>query len=79
MREDLTPALVEALRTLDAEADSALRGAIDPEQEPDLLSFNWLCDPKNFEGVREVLTVPSSSPNFDNDLRPVKVCMRHRP
>lgn len=71
--EDLTPALAETLRTLDTEADLALRDAIEPEEEPDLLRFNWLCDSNHFKGVREIFTVPSTGPTFDNDIRPVEV------
>ncbi|KAF9818170.1 hypothetical protein SFRURICE_003911 [Spodoptera frugiperda] len=41
------PSLAEALRSIDAEADLALRTVIGPGSDQDLLSFDWRCEQEN--------------------------------
>ncbi|XP_028041778.1 uncharacterized protein LOC114251638 [Bombyx mandarina] len=71
------PSLVEAINSIDAEADLALRTVLDPGPDQDLLSFDWRCDAENFEGVREVFTVPSTGPTFKcAELTPLGVFLK---
>nr|XP_037877014.1 uncharacterized protein LOC105841883 [Bombyx mori] len=71
------PSLVEAINSIDAEADLALRTVLDPGPDQDLLSFDWRCDAENFEGVREVFTVPSTGPTFKSaELTPLGVFLK---
>lgn len=66
--------LVEAVSSIDAEADLDLRNNLDPGPDQDLLSFDWSSDPNHFTGLREDFTAPSPGPTFNNlVLTPMEV------
>ncbi|VVC89859.1 unnamed protein product, partial [Leptidea sinapis] len=67
--------VAEEVQELDDAADESIRNMV--RLEADLLHFDWLGEPDNFEGVREVFTVPCTGPTFNNaELTPVEIFLK---